>query len=129
MRAGSVWLWCARYEEVDVALRVGILGCGRMSRNHAKAIIAHPDAELAALADVDTALIERWVAESKFGPNYVVCKTPLDNVRTTTFFAGEHEVRIIDPRRVELVEAHGCRVVVADGESFDRETDLGSGAA
>jgi hypothetical protein len=57
--------------------------------------------------------LERWVAESKFGPHYVVCKTPVDNVRTTTFFAGEHEVRVIDPRRVEVVEAHGCRVVDA----------------
>jgi hypothetical protein len=57
--------------------------------------------------------LERWVAESKFGPHYVVCKTPVDNVRTTTFFAGEHEVRVIDPRRIEVVEAHGCRVVDA----------------
>jgi hypothetical protein len=54
--------------------------------------------------------LERWVAQNKFGPCYVVCKTPLENVRITTFFAGEHEVRIIDPRRVELVETHGCRV-------------------
>jgi hypothetical protein len=54
--------------------------------------------------------LERWVAQNKFGPCYVVCKTPLENVRITTFFAGEHEVRIIDPRRVEIVETHGCRV-------------------
>lgn len=54
--------------------------------------------------------LERWVAQNKFGPHHVVCKTPLENVRLTTFFAGEHEVRIIDPRRVEVVETHGCRV-------------------
>ncbi|HEU4583848.1 MAG TPA: hypothetical protein VFS67_36575, partial [Polyangiaceae bacterium] len=54
--------------------------------------------------------LERWVAQNKVGSCYVVCKTPLENVRITTFFAGEHEVRIIDPRRVELVETHGCRV-------------------
>jgi hypothetical protein len=53
----------------------------------------------------------RWVAERKFGPHYVTCKTPLDNIRITSFFAGEHEARIIDPRRVEIVEARGCRVV------------------
>ena len=47
-----------------MALRVGILGCGKMSRNHARKILAHPDAELAALCDVDTALIENWVAEN-----------------------------------------------------------------
>ena len=55
--------------------------------------------------------LERWVAQNKFGPHHVVCKTPLENVRITTFFAGEHEVRIIDPSRVEIVETHGCRVV------------------
>jgi hypothetical protein len=55
--------------------------------------------------------LERWVAQDKFGPHHVVCKTPLENVRITTFFAGEHEVRIIDPSRVEIVETHGCHVV------------------
>jgi hypothetical protein len=54
--------------------------------------------------------LARWVAERKFGPHYVVCRTPLDNIRLTTFFAGEHEVRIISPDRVVLLERHGCRV-------------------
>lgn len=52
-----------------------------------------------------------WVSENKFGPNRVVCRTPLSNIRITTFFAGEHEVRIVDPDRVEFVEAVGCDVV------------------
>ncbi len=52
----------------------------------------------------------RWVAETKFGPSYVVGKTSLDNIRLTTFFAGEHEVRIIDPRKIEFVETVGCRI-------------------
>ncbi len=51
----------------------------------------------------------RWVAENKFGPNYVVGKTPIDNVRSTTFFAGEHEIRVLDPKRFEICETHGCR--------------------
>jgi hypothetical protein len=38
----------------------------------------------------------------KFGPNYVRCTTPLNNVRITSFFAGESEVNIIDPRKVEI---------------------------
>jgi hypothetical protein len=46
----------------------------------------------------------------KFGPHHVVVKTPLSNIRLTTFFAGESEVKIIDPSRVSLVEAVGCRV-------------------
>jgi hypothetical protein len=44
----------------------------------------------------------------------VLCRTPLSNIRITTFFAGEHEVRVIDPARVELVAAIGCKMI-ADG--------------
>jgi hypothetical protein len=54
--------------------------------------------------------LRSWVSEHKFGPNRVVCRTPLTNIRITTFFAGEHEVRIIDPDRVEFVAAIGCSV-------------------
>jgi hypothetical protein len=46
----------------------------------------------------------------KFGPHHVVVKTSLSNIRLTTFFAGESEVKIIDPSRVSLVEAVGCQV-------------------
>lgn len=52
--------------------------------------------------------LERWVAERKFGPNFVVVKTPLSNLRITTFFAGEAEAKIIDPGKVRLVDAVGC---------------------
>jgi hypothetical protein len=52
--------------------------------------------------------LERWVAERKFGPNFVMFRTPITNVRLTTFFAGEKEVRIIDPAKLEFVEAFGC---------------------
>jgi hypothetical protein len=54
--------------------------------------------------------LERWVAQNKFGPNYVVCKTPLGNIRITTSFAGEREARIVDPDKVEVIETHGCQV-------------------
>lgn len=50
------------------------------------------------------------VNENKFGPHRVVCRTPLANIRITTFFAGEHEVRVLAPSRVELVAAIGCDV-------------------
>jgi len=46
----------------------------------------------------------------KFGPHHVVMKTPLSNIRLTTFFACESEVKIIDPSRLSLVEAVGCQV-------------------
>lgn len=54
--------------------------------------------------------LARWVADRKFGPNYVVGRTPLSNIRLTTFFAGEHEVRIIKPDRVVFCEAVGCDI-------------------
>jgi hypothetical protein len=54
--------------------------------------------------------IEEWCASSKFGPNYVKFRTPLTNVRITTFVAGETEVKVIDPNKLEVVEAVGCNV-------------------
>jgi len=47
-------------------------------------------------------LLQR-TAEWKFGPNLVKCTTPINNVRITSFFAGECEVNVIDPRRVEIM--------------------------
>jgi hypothetical protein len=54
--------------------------------------------------------LRRWVSENKFEPHRVVCRTPLTNIRITTFFAGEYEVRVLDPCRVELLAAIGCKV-------------------
>ena len=54
--------------------------------------------------------LEPMMAERKFGPNYVVVKTPLNNIRITTFFAGESEVKIIDPSRISSVHPLGCEV-------------------
>lgn len=54
--------------------------------------------------------LARWVAEKKFGPHFVVAKTPLCNIRLTTFFAGEAEVRLLDPLRIRLLESVGCAV-------------------
>jgi hypothetical protein len=59
--------------------------------------------------------LERWVAQKKFGPNYVVCMTPLGNLRITTSFAGEREARLVDPREVEVIETHGCDVEEYEG--------------
>jgi hypothetical protein len=46
----------------------------------------------------------------KFGPHCVVLKTPLSNLRITTFFAGESEVKVVDPSRVSVVDTVGCQV-------------------
>ncbi len=50
------------------------------------------------------------IGERKFGPHYVVVRTPLNNVRITTFFAGESEVKIVDPNRIREVQPFGCEV-------------------
>ena len=53
----------------------------------------------------------RELAHWKFGRNFIAFRTPLTNIRITTFVAGEHEVRIIDPNKLEPTEASGCRLV------------------
>jgi len=50
------------------------------------------------------------VAERKFGPHFVVAKTPIANIRLTTFFAGEAEVRLVDPSQIRVLESVGCTV-------------------
>jgi hypothetical protein len=54
--------------------------------------------------------IEEWCASAKFGPNYVKFRTPLTNIRITTFVPGETEVKVIDPNKLEVIEAVGCTV-------------------
>src|SRR5690606_21715863 len=49
------------------------------------------------------------IAKWKFGPNYVTCKTPLGNIRLTTFFAGEYEARIIESDGAGVRDCVGCR--------------------
>jgi hypothetical protein len=50
------------------------------------------------------------IAEMKFGPNFVVARTAIDNIRLTTFFAGEAEVRVLDPSRVHFLRAVRCTI-------------------
>ena len=54
--------------------------------------------------------LERVMGVVKFGPHHVVVKTPLSNIRITTFFAGESEAKIVDPSRISEVQAIGCEV-------------------
>ena len=53
--------------------------------------------------------IDKIIASMKFGPNYVKCITPISNIRLTTFFAGEHEVNAIDPRKIEILKTIKCK--------------------
>ena len=54
--------------------------------------------------------LEEWCASRKFGPNYVKFRTPLTNLRITTFVAGETEVKVIDANKLEVIEAVGCKI-------------------
>jgi len=54
--------------------------------------------------------LEEWCASRKFGPNYVKFRTPLTNIRITTFVCNEIEVKVVDPNKLEVIEAVGCRV-------------------
>jgi len=54
--------------------------------------------------------LEEWCAERKFGPNYVKLRTPLTNIRITTFVCNETEVKVIDPNKLDVMECVGCKV-------------------
>jgi hypothetical protein len=54
--------------------------------------------------------LEEWCASRKFGPNYVKFRTPLTNIRITTFVCNESEVKVVDPNKLEVIETVGCRV-------------------
>ncbi len=47
------------------------------------------------------------ITRIKFGPNYAKYKTPLNNIRITTFFAGEYEIKVLNPNKVELINITG----------------------
>ncbi len=50
-------------------------------------------------------------ARSRFSTSTVlVVKTPMSNIRTTTFFAGESEAKIADPTRISEVQVVGREV-------------------
>jgi len=50
------------------------------------------------------------MGKHKFGPHYGIVRTALSNIRITTFFAGESEVKIVVPSRIREVEPFGCEV-------------------
>jgi len=68
-----------------------------------------PTPEIASLLYSGYALEESYAA-FKFGPHYVKFRTPLDNIRVTTFVSNETEVKVIDPNKLEVIDAVGCRV-------------------
>jgi len=54
-----------------------------------------------------------WILPGLFDPqvnHYVIVRTALSNIRIITFFAGESEVKIVDPSRIPEVQPFGCEV-------------------
>jgi hypothetical protein len=49
------------------------------------------------------------MGKHKFGSHYVIVRTTLSNMRITTFFAGELEVKIVDPSRIREVQPSGVK--------------------
>src|SRR5262245_7986095 len=61
---------------------------------------------MAESADNRSPSIRRW--ESTNSAHTVIVRTTLSNIRITTFFAGESEVKIVDLSRVREVQPFGC---------------------
>ncbi len=68
-----------------------------------------PEPEIRSLLYSGYAL-EGWSGTGKFGPNHVKFRTPLTNIRITTFVSNETEVKVIDPNKLEVVESVGCKI-------------------
>ena len=59
------------------------------------------------------------IGERKFGPHQVVVKNFLSNIWITTLFAGESEVKIVDPSRIAEVQGFGCEVEFIPATELD----------
>ena len=49
------------------------------------------------------------VAKHKFGPSYAAFKTPITNIRISTWFAGENEVKVLSLDRLMPIKATQCK--------------------
>jgi hypothetical protein len=54
--------------------------------------------------------LNKEIAKFKFGPSYVVFKTPVNNIRICTYFAGEYEAKIVSLDRLTPVKAIKCKL-------------------
>jgi putative transposase len=52
--------------------------------------------------------LDKIIAEKKFGPSYVVFKTPITNIRICTYFSGESEVKILSLDKLIPVQSYQC---------------------
>lgn len=84
--------------------------------------IKHEFANQLRISYLQSFTLNKIIASMKFGPNYVKCITPISNIRLTTFFAGENEVNLIDPRKIEIIKTIKCKekaIYPCDKKSFD----------
>jgi hypothetical protein len=74
-----------------------------------RAVGLEPEPQIRSLLYSGYAL-EEWCGACKFGSNYVKFRTPLTNIRLTTFVCNESEVKVIDPNKLEVIETVGCSI-------------------
>jgi len=90
--------------------RFGIIGAGVISAYHAKAIQAHPDGEIVAVADVDRRGLDRFVAEYGGEPttdlDAMLRRPDLDAVCvcSPTFLHAEHAIASLEAGKHVIVE-------------------------
>ncbi len=84
---------------------------GRLIQGHTGRAVADAKA-IVALSSAFTHpySLHEYISAKKFGPSYVTVRTPLNNLRLTSYFTLEQEVHILNPNRVEVLKAHGCKV-------------------
>jgi hypothetical protein len=54
--------------------------------------------------------LEEWCDARKFGPKLRETANSSIELRITTFVCNETEVKVIDPNKLEVIEAVGCKV-------------------
>ncbi len=90
--------------------RFGIIGAGVISDYHAKAIRAHPDGEIVAVADINRAAADRFVAEhggeAMTDLDAMLRRPDIDAVCvcSPTFLHAEHALAAIDAGKHVIVE-------------------------
>lgn len=53
--------------------------------------------------------LDKAIAQNKFGPAYVMFKTPVTNIQICTYFAGESEVKILSLDKLIPINATQCQ--------------------
>ena len=112
-------------------LKVGLVGCGRISKNHFGSILQYPDdLELVAVCDIDGKALNQATAEynvlgytdlkdmlSSEMLDLVVLCTPSGLHSSQTILAAAHGVHVISEKPMATRYKHGLKMVQACDEA------------